>query len=522
VTMVLWGGLRPIVSQNVVDAVTLLAIGKVITNKPSTQGWCLMGAAAGLTIAVSGNLTNRWTVIFPMMPLLLLQTLRFCISADKHKWILRILNGFCVLLIFASLILSILFPAVELAPLSYYGNYNVGVVDLYLPVKLQFNSPFPHTQHVVPSTQDHATVRVLYPTLEKPTWIPYLRPHTSEVYCEENMKHSAPPPLRPYSWMIHNWRLIRVPAKHHAPLAPLNTADGLPVVFFSHGLGGNAEMYTYQTHALAAHGYMVVVLDHTDGSAPVVARKDGDLLRRNETILELWLSGNKDDYRLSRQTMTIYRAQELLAVVESILQLNHGNLPELEEVGMDFRNKMNVAEVHYMGHSFGGATALHAAKERPPRSVLVYDPASDWMPTESRLSLFDMARLKESTTNHSYWTRGDVDGSISTLDDGEKKETIHDTTQLFVLFSDQWYSKKWGGSDVLKDMYDRNVLGPRGGVSKLGVIDGAYHQEFSDVCMLTPLWIAREVGITGPRNPLDTAREIHRETLSFLKELRRS
>jgi pimeloyl-ACP methyl ester carboxylesterase len=208
-------------------------------------------------------------------------------------------------------------------------------------------------------------------------------------------------------------------------------------------------------------------------------------------------------------------------VVDSIVQLNYGNLPELEGIGLDFRNKLDVTDLHYMGHSFGGATVLHAAKSRPPRSVLVYDPASDWMPTESRLSLFDLTRLKGSSTNHSYWTRCDVDASICAIEEGDEKETIHDTTQLFVLFSDQWHTQKWGGSDVLKDMFDRNVLGPRGGVSKFGVIEGAFHQEFSDASMLTPLWIAREVGLTGPRNPLDTAREIHLETITFLKNLRR-
>ncbi|KAG7357102.1 platelet-activating factor acetylhydrolase domain containing protein [Nitzschia inconspicua] len=522
--MVLWGGLRPIISQVVADVFTLFAFSNAIASKPSNRSWALKGAAAGVTIAYSGNLTNRWTVNFPMIPLIILQTLRLFIPEDKHRWISRILFAFSALLIFASACLSILFPAVELAPMKSLGDYNVGVVDLYLPVKLHFTSPFADTQHVVPSEQDHATIRILYPTVEEPMSISYLRPHTSEVYCEENMKHSAPPPLRPYSWMIHGWRLIQVPAKHHATLAS-PPDNGFPVIFYSHGLGGSAEMYAYQTHALAAQGYVVVVLDHTDGSAPVVSRKDGTLLRRNETILEQWFNGLQDEYRLSRQTMTAYRAQELLAVVEGVLRLNYETLPELEESGLDFRNQLNSADIHYMGHSFGGATALHAAKYRPPRSVLAHDPASDWLPTESRLSLFDVGRMKESTVNHTYWTRGGTVAvsAMETEDNDEIEKSVtlslHDTTELLLLFSEEWYSKKWSGSDVLKDMHDRKVLGPVGGKSHFGVIHGAFHQEFSDACMLTPLWIAREVGLTGLRNPLDTAKEIHVETSSFLRGL---
>jgi dienelactone hydrolase len=529
--MVLWGGLRPIVSQTVVDAATLLTFGYAAISTPSKRCWGLMGAAAGLTIASSGNFTNRWTVIFPMMPLILLQTLRLCISANQNKLTHRFLSVFCGILVFSSAVLSILFPAVELAPLhTLGGEYNVGVADLFLPIQLQFTSPFPSTRHVVPSVQDHATIRILYPTLEEAAMIPYLRPHTSEAYCEENMKHSAPPPLRPYSWMIHNWRLIRLPAKRYATIATPpsngNRQQGFPVIFYSHGLGGSAEMYSYQTHALAAHGFVVVVLDHTDGSAPIVPRKNGDLIRRNETILEQWFADMKDDYRLSRQTMTIYRAQELLEVVDGVLRLNHETLPELQELGIDFRDKLDTSNIHYMGHSFGGVTALHAAKQRPPKSVLAHDPANDWLPTESRLSLFDMERLNESTMNHSYWTREnatDVEHAAETAEmskaDTNMAPSLHDTTELLVLFSEEWYSKNWSGSDVLKDMHDRNVLGPKGGMSRFSVIDGAFHQEFSDACMLTPLWIARAVGLTGPRNPLDTAREIHLETLKFLKAL---
>lgn len=528
--MVLWGGLRPIASQTLVDGITLLAFTNAFATKPSRCGWFLSGAAAGLTVAFSGNLTNRWTVIFPMMPLIIFQTLRLSISANKHKWASRTLAGMSAILILASAGLSVLFPAVELAPLASLDKYNVGVVDLFLPIELHFSSPFPDTQHVVPVTQNHATVRILYPTLEEPTTIPYLRPDTSEVYCEENMKHSAPPPLRPFSWMLHNWRLIQLPAKHNASLATTQASGkGFPVIFFSHGLGGSAEMYAYQTHALASQGYVVVVVDHTDGSAPVVRRKDGSLLRRNDTILEQWFNGMKDEYRLSRQTMTLYRAQELLAVVDGVLQLNHQALPVIQESGLDFRNKLDAEDIHYMGHSFGGATALHAAKQRPPRSVLAHDPASDWLPTESRLSVFDKERMQGSMMSHSYWTRKSdrFNASSSEMDDNEQEEkktvpTLHDTTQLLVLFSEEWYSKGWSGSDVLKDMHDRNVLGPSDGKSHFGVIEGAYHQEFSDACMLTPLWIARGVGLTGPRNPLDTAKEIHLETLNFLKALQGS
>lgn len=290
--------------------------------------------------------------------------------------------------------------------------------------------------------------------------------------------------------------------------------DGLPIVFFSHGLGGNAEMYSYQTQSLAKNGYVVVVIDHTDGSAPVAARRGGTLLRRNETILEFWMDGRKDEYRMLRKAMVAYRAQELLAVVDSTLKLNEENIDELQSVGLDFRGLLNINEIHYMGHSFGGATSLHAATQRPPTSVIAHDPVTDWMPPAALSSFFDLTRLKDSKVNHTYWT------SDSKAESGDPPlPSIHDTTELLVLFSDEWHQNGWAGIEIVKDMCDRNVFGREGGVSRYGVIDRAHHQEFSDACMITPLWLAREVGLTGPRNPIDTAREIHLETLSFLRAL---
>eukprot|EP00529_Nitzschia_sp_RCC80_P024732 CAMPEP_0113523814 /NCGR_PEP_ID=MMETSP0014_2-20120614/45895_1 /TAXON_ID=2857 /ORGANISM="Nitzschia sp." /LENGTH=438 /DNA_ID=CAMNT_0000421907 /DNA_START=240 /DNA_END=1556 /DNA_ORIENTATION=+ /assembly_acc=CAM_ASM_000159 len=436
-----------------------------------------------------------------------------------------------------SSIVSVLFPAVELGDFHSFGNFNVGVVDVYLPINLNFRSSIPGTEHVTPTEQDHATVRILYPTHDEPISIPYLRPHTSKEYCEQNMKHSAPPPLRPFSWMIHNWRLVHLPGRHHAE-PTIATADGttehdglLPIVFFSHGLGGSAEMYAYQTHALAKHGYIVIVIDHTDGSAPVVPRKDGTMLLRNDTIIQHWLDGDKEYYKLQRQTMTDYRAQELLSVVDSVVHLNEENIPELEEVGLDFRNTLDTSNIHYMGHSFGGATTIHAAmlSSKPPRSVVTHDPACDWLPESSRLALFDIERLQESYSNHSYWTRntlvaqeGKKDEEKEDNDENKKldrQRSLHDITEILTLFSDEWYERKWSGSDVLKDMYDRNVFGPASGKSIFKVIDDAHHSEFSDASQLTPLWIARAVGLTGPRNPIDTAEEIHLETLDFLKSV---
>ena len=43
-----------------------------------------------------------------------------------------------------------------------------------------------------------------------------------------------------------------------------------------------------------------------------------------------------------------------------------------------------------------------------------------------------------------------------------------------------------------------------------------HHNEFSDTGMLTPTWLARAVGLTGPRNPIESAKDVAQRTLDFL------
>lgn len=65
--------------------------------------------------------------------------------------------------------------------------------------------------------------------------------------------------------------LLTPPKKAHA--APLQGAPLVaggpqhPVVVFSHGLGGNRMLYSITCSELASQGYVVLALEHADGSA---------------------------------------------------------------------------------------------------------------------------------------------------------------------------------------------------------------------------------------------------------------
>jgi hypothetical protein len=269
--------------------------------------------------------------------------------------------------------------------------------------------------------------------------------------------------------------------------------------------------------------------------------------------------------------MTEYRSQEILATTRYLVGLNRTNLPELESSGVSFVGRLDPNDVHFMGHSFGGASVLHAAfqsaeavanaadqrddiylssEERlhlppplRPKSIVAHDPVSDWMPDYTRWSLFDLERLKDSSANHTYYTNGQPSPSPVL----SSSVSIHDF-DLFLLFSHQWNTMNWGGIKPLQDMDRRRVFGRtrtsnnhdigdndgsrscsanNSGIvqehlslSKVEVLDSAHHIEFSDICMITPTWLARAVNMTGVRNPLETAKDIHTKTLNFFMQVR--
>merc|ERR1719295_1443092 len=58
-----------------------------------------------------------------------------------------------------------------------------------------------------------------------------------------------------------------VPAVDGAPLLDEVSSSGLPLVVFSHGLGGNRTMYSSLLLQWASEGYFVAAVEHKDHSA---------------------------------------------------------------------------------------------------------------------------------------------------------------------------------------------------------------------------------------------------------------
>lgn len=263
-----FGELRWISSQLLYDSITLSILSYNTITQPTS--WKLKILLLTYVVFFKAfGLTKRWTIAFPMIPYLILHILRTQII-PSWSFSLSILSG---VLVSFSVVLSCLFPALELKPVK--GKYNVGVIDFYLPVDSFSNG--------ISKENKYVSARLLYPTNQITTKsIPYLDPIYGEQICNQFMNIGSPPPLKKFGWILHNWLLAHVSGQRNA--IPLESLDGekLPMAVFSHGLVGTAEIYSFQGMSIAANGTVVLMITHSDGSSPVMKRADGSYVYYNE------------------------------------------------------------------------------------------------------------------------------------------------------------------------------------------------------------------------------------------------
>lgn len=496
------GGLQPIPAHIAIDVYTLLCMLYVNFTSTRRKQWNLMVLLFSCSfLLVTCGPTSRWSLSLPLIPFVVIQLLRR-VPFLSRGWTQSFLQFLGALLITTAAGLCLLFPAITLPKPD--GPYRVGVLDFHLPVDFSSTGDTCTSHSELP-------VKLFYPTLDAPGKYAYLNPQTADEHCRKTMQFGAPPPLKSHGWMLHTWKLSTIEAKLNATLLPLDKR--LPIVVFSHGLGGSADVYSYQTMALASQGYVVLVLTHQDRSAPVVSLSNGTEIHYDFEVINLLFEDRADDYVQERRRRTDHRVQEFIAAVEAVHRMDQEDIPGL---GFSLRGRLSKSETFFMGHSFGGATALTAAKRRPDllTAIVAHEPAVDWMPDDARHSLLPPTKLQDF--EHS-WKGGT--GGHEGLSKAEEGSSIHENNML-ILFSQEWRDKKWAGSDTIEEMYARNRLGPDLGVSVAKTIQDASHNEFSDTCMLTPLWLARSTGITGKRNPVETAKEIHEITKTFLESVR--
>ncbi|KAJ3065726.1 Platelet-activating factor acetylhydrolase [Podochytrium sp. JEL0797] len=238
----------------------------------------------------------------------------------------------------------------------------------------------------------------------------------------------------------------------------------IPVIVFSHGMAATQTMYSQLVGTLAARGFLVLAVEHRDGSACVSARN-----AYTETIPHIPEPPQTPEAIQFRAGQLKHRVQELNEGFRLLETLNKGESIDnlLGNAVPELQGRLDLENCVVMGHSFGGATVLCALQEErhPFASGIALDP---WM--------FAVDSTKP----------------ISTPLLSIQCETFHTKSTL----------------EKLHRLWHTSTASP---VNQFAVVKNTQHNAFSDISLLLPQslrWVAQG-GFLASRCVLETYDCLH-------------
>ncbi|GMH90024.1 hypothetical protein TrVE_jg2687 [Triparma verrucosa] len=150
----------------------------------------------------------------------------------------------------------------------------------------------------------------------------------------------------------------------------------LPLIILSHGLASWGNHYSSLCSYLASFGYIVITLDHTDGSATVASLEDGP--KQFEVVDES--KANIENFKRRRGEQLEQRIRDVSDVWNFVKHYKKGDSDD--SIVDEVLSKTGKEEFIVAGHSFGGGTA-YACLESPLfegdscRAGLLFDPWLD-------------------------------------------------------------------------------------------------------------------------------------------------
>lgn len=196
--------------------------------------------------------------------------------------------------------------------------------------------------------------------------------------------------------------------------------SGHPVIVFSHGTVSSRTDYSHYAGELAARGYVVVMLEHRDGSGPgslVRAAADG---QKDKRVLLFDESKVQTPDGLDIQIEDFHKAQlnfreaEIEEAVRVIKMINAGEGAEVLAQNpygegatlAGWEGRLNVDEMIMAGHSYGATGALQALRNgpteaRPFKGAIVLDPGKSSGPLNADINVPLLVVHSNSWSSHS-------------------------------------------------------------------------------------------------------------------------
>ena len=128
------------------------------------------------------------------------------------------------------------------------------------------------------------------------------------------------------------------------------------------------------------------------------------------------------------------------AAVKAIIALNKQNITALESFNISFVNQLDTNDMTYMGHSYGGGTAIQAAALQPElvTRVVVFDPVCEWLPDNTRREFF--AGCSKVNGDDGLIYDGGLEG-YENQNDLMCQKINFEHMDFLVLYSNEWVTK---------------------------------------------------------------------------------
>uniref|UniRef100_A0A7S4UE33 1-alkyl-2-acetylglycerophosphocholine esterase n=1 Tax=Paramoeba aestuarina TaxID=180227 RepID=A0A7S4UE33_9EUKA len=145
-------------------------------------------------------------------------------------------------------------------------------------------------------------------------------------------------------------------AHHHLSVLPPSSSSGYPLIVFSHGLTGSGEEHGSMFSHWARQGFIVVTLNHCDGSSSRAVDAQGkEIFYHHPPGLKGRPGVYPEDYR---QKQVEKRGEELYHITQAILSSSSCLPPSLSSV-------INPNKIIAAGFSYGATTVAQAIATHP-------------------------------------------------------------------------------------------------------------------------------------------------------------
>mmetsp|Transcript_12485 Transcript_12485/g.14563 ORF Transcript_12485/g.14563 Transcript_12485/m.14563 type:complete len:381 (+) Transcript_12485:107-1249(+) len=164
--------------------------------------------------------------------------------------------------------------------------------------------------------------------------------------------------LKVSPWKIDMLLDINHPFVREAPIRGNSATDNtekLPVVIFSHGLGGSAEMYSKFCGDVASHGFIVIAVEHEDHSGSYFQNAEGEVGYYKVPPSDLVYNVRENVIQF-RKPFLEKRRKEVLKIMSCLdngFGMDDSSLSKLE---MQILGAMDTKNIFLAGHSFGGCS----------------------------------------------------------------------------------------------------------------------------------------------------------------------